>query len=114
TEPVNFITQRFVLMAAFFYLLTLLLYVQYRRSLKKTYLFTALGSGLAAMLCKEFTVTLPVMLVLYEFYFLGNEKAAVRFKRLAPFFAIALVVPFLLLRPSSHMLDVAFIADSKV
>ena len=43
TEPVNFITQRFVLMGTFFYLLTLFLYIQYRCRFKKGYLIASIA-----------------------------------------------------------------------
>ncbi len=113
TEPVNFITQRFVLMGTFFYLMTLFLYIQYRCQFKKRYMFASIGSAIAAMFCKEFAVTLPLMLALYDFYFLSsfNETIWKRCRRLIPFFVIALIVPILLLRTSAEMTPVANIAD---
>ncbi len=50
TEPVNFITQRFVLMATFFYLLTLLLYIQYRCKSEKRYLIASIGAAIRSSL----------------------------------------------------------------
>ena len=87
TEPVNFITQRFVLMGSFFYLLTLFLYIQYRCRSQKRYMIASLGAAIAAMFCKEFVVTLPLMLALYDFYFLDalNETMV---EALQPFIAI--------------------------
>jgi len=116
TEPVNFITQRFVLMGTFFYLLTLFLYIQYRVQSKKRYLIAAMSAALAAMFCKEFVVTLPLMLALYEFYFLEsiNEMIGKRAKHLIPFFVIALIVPLLLFRTPPQAIGVANIANSKV
>ncbi len=112
TEPVNFITQRFVLMGTFFYLLTLILYIQYRGRSQKKYLIAAVFSGIAAMFCKEFVVTLPLMLTLYEFYFLPHENIWKRCRRLLPFFIIVLIVPLLLLRTPPQAVDVANIAES--
>jgi len=57
TEPVNYITQRFVLMGTFFYLLTLILSIQYRCRSQKRFIFASMGAAIAAMLCKEFVVT---------------------------------------------------------
>ena len=116
TEPVNFITQRFVLMGTFFYLLTLLLYIQYRFLLKKNYLFAAMISCLAAMFCKEFTVTLPVMLGVYEFYFLDAlaQPWWKRFRSILPFFIIVLIVPIMLIRTPTQAVGVASIADSNL
>jgi len=125
TEPVNYITQRFVLMGAFFYLLTLVLYIQYRCWSQKNYLIAAFGSAVAAMFCKEFTVTLPLMLTLYELYFLNcHSKAQGRrisiwmrsfasLRMTIPFFVIALIVPILLLRTPKEMIGVASIAESR-
>ncbi len=114
TEPVNSITQRFVLMGAFFYLLTLLLYIQYRCRFQKRYMIASYGAAFAAMFCKEFVVTLPLMLALYEFYFLSSlhETIGKRCRRLIPFFIIVLIVPILLLRTPPQTIAVANIADS--
>ncbi|MBF0490406.1 MAG: tetratricopeptide repeat protein [Candidatus Omnitrophica bacterium] len=116
TEPVNFITQRFVLLGTLFYLLTITFYVKYRSQSKRGYLFLSIFFATLAMFCKEFVVTLPIMLSLYEFYFLGekNEGMWVRLRRLIPFFVVILIIPFLLLRTPSDASIVANIADTKV
>lgn len=116
TEPVNFITQRFVLMGTFFYLLTLFLYIQHRCRKQKKYLLASLVAAMAAMFCKEFVVTLPFMLALYDFYFLSAlaDPWWKRCSRILPFFAIALIVPILLLRTPTEAIGVANIADSKL
>ncbi|MBF0503470.1 MAG: tetratricopeptide repeat protein [Candidatus Omnitrophica bacterium] len=140
TEPVNFITQRFVLMGTFFYLLSLIFYVKSKRhceersdeaiSLKKDfpnvkntarkdtikfYYLCSLISAIAAMFCKEFVVTLPLMLVLWDFYFLEAlaEPRWKRCRRILPFFFIALIVPLLLLKTPKEAIGVANIAQSK-
>ena len=114
TEPVNFITQRFVLMGTFFYLLTMYLYIQYRCRSKKGYLIASCGSAIAAMFCKEFVVTLPVMLILYDFYFLPGETIRKRCTGLLPFFIIVLIVPFLLSRTPPDAIGVANIASANI
>jgi len=116
TEPVNFITQRFVLMGSFFYMLTLYLYIQYRCRSQKKYMIAAVASAIAAMFCKEFVVTLPLMLTLYEFYFLGplTKTWWKRCRRILPFFVIALIVPILLLRTPPEVIGAAKIADSHI
>jgi tetratricopeptide (TPR) repeat protein len=113
TEPVNFITQRFVLMGTFFYLLTLYLYIQYRCRMQKAYMIASMASAIAAMFCKEFVVTLPLMLALYDFYFLDffNETIWKRCRRLIPFFVIVFIVPFLLLRTPPGAIGVSKIAE---
>ncbi len=112
TEPVNFITQRFVLMGTFFYLLTLVLYIQYRCRSQKRYLIAAMVAAIAAMFCKEFVITLPLMLALYDSYFLHKETIWKRCRCLSPFFVIVLIVPLLLLRTPSQAVHVANIAES--
>ena len=61
-------------MGSFFYLASLIFYVKSRLlpfdTRRKFYYTCSLMAALAAMFCKEFTVTLPFMLVMYEFYFL--------------------------------------------
>ncbi len=123
TEPVNFITQRFVLMGSFFYLLSLLLYIKSKdcfgaarlgphagHSLKLAttggYYAGSLIAAAAAMLCKEFTITLPVMLAVYDFYFFAARPS----KRLLPFFFMVLIVPLLLLKTPMEAVSVANIA----
>ena len=71
-------------------------------------------AAIAAMFCKEFVVTLPLMLVLFEFYFLDFliETLWKRSVHLIPFFIIALIVPLLLFRTPPEALGVAAIADS--
>jgi len=123
TETVNSITQRFVLMASFFYLLTIILYIQYRCRSQKRYMILSLISAIAAMFCKEFTVTLPLMLCLYDFYFLNCHsepqgrrisnwmRSFASLRMTIPFFAIALIVPVLLLRTPREAIGPANIAD---
>lgn len=79
-------------------------------------MFASMASAIAAMFCKEFVVTLPIMLALYEFLFLGslNETMWKRCGRLVPFFIIALIVPVLLLRTPPQAIGVAAIADSSI
>lgn len=113
TEAVNYITQRFVLMAAFFYLLALIFYIQYRTLSQKRFLYAGILAALAAMFCKEFAVTLPFMMVMYEFYFFQGKPLA-RIMRLLPFFAVVLIVPILLLKTPSQTVGVADIADSNL
>ncbi len=113
TETVNFITQRFVLLGSFFYLLTVLLFMQFRLHSQIKYLVGALGSALSAMFCKEFTVTLPLMLALCDIYFLSDlrESRGKRFKFLIPFLLMICVIPFTLLKTSTKTTGAASIAS---
>jgi tetratricopeptide (TPR) repeat protein len=72
TQSVSYIVQRMNLMAAFFCLLTLLLYIYARLSQNRTKRRFLLGGGLLAFLLalgsKENSITLPFFIFLYEWY----------------------------------------------
>jgi len=98
TQAVTYLTQRFTSLAACFFLLSLLLYIKARTGLPGSRRFGAYAGSLlaavAAMLTKEFTVTLPVVIALYELSFLDG-KARDRVKVLAPFAVTLAIIPAL-------------------
>jgi protein O-mannosyl-transferase len=99
TQAVTYISQRFTVLAAFFYLLSLLLYIRFRTSppsrKRSAYYAVGLGSAVAAMLTKEFTFTLPIIIALFEItFFSGNGRNRIR--TLIPFAAALLIIPVLI------------------
>ena len=98
TQPVNYIIQRATLLAAFFYLATLGLYVKARTLQErsgcsrqwKMYYCVSLVTALVSVFSKEMAISLPLSICLYEIFFLKFKRS---FKFLFPFLAIALVVP---------------------
>ena len=108
TQAVSFITQRFVPMAAFFYLSTLILYIKARLTGENIFFILAFIVMVAGMFTKEWMITLPLMLIVYEFYFFGHWKYN-GFKRLIlglAFSLAILVLPLaILLSPSGTMLN---------
>jgi tetratricopeptide (TPR) repeat protein len=116
TEPVNFITQRFVLLASTFYLGAIILYLRSRTEHLPYGLVGSLACTLAAMFCKEFVITLPFTLALTEFFFLNHlgENVVRRTLRLLPFLATALIIPMLLLRTPNNPVPVAQIANINI
>jgi len=74
TESVTYIISRTELLAAFFYLATFLLFIKGTRSGKFAYSIGAFFTSLLAMGSKEWAVTLPAMLLLYDFLFLSDSK----------------------------------------
>ena len=98
TQAVTYISQRFASLAAFFYLLSFLLYLRSSRSPAGRWRTAAYGgalvSAVAAMLTKEFTITLPFMLALYDMTFLPGSIRD-RIRRLAPFAATLAIIPAL-------------------
>ncbi|MFO8048887.1 MAG: tetratricopeptide repeat protein, partial [Desulfosudaceae bacterium] len=84
TQSVTYIVQRINSLAALFYLMALWFYVKFRLSLKnkEPVRFTsspvlpaaaALGCGLLALLSKQNSASLPVIILLYEWYFFQNR-----------------------------------------
>jgi len=80
TEAVTYIVQRAASMATMFYIVTLCLYIKSRISVgagSKTapiYYTCALITAIIAMFTKETAITLPLMILLYEYYFLKTKK----------------------------------------
>jgi tetratricopeptide (TPR) repeat protein len=114
TEAVNSMTQRFVLMGSFFYLLAFYLYSVFVNEAKRSFYISSLIAAIAAMFCKEFTITLPLMLTIYQFWYSeqkeGSSKKSSDCPCLLPFFAAALIVPTLLLRTPHETIRAANIA----
>ena len=104
TQAVSYITQRLVSLTAFFYLLTLVLYLRARKeaafgpfsSRHLLFYIPALLSCVAGQKTKEIAATLPFMLAFVEVLFLSGERKR-RLLYLLPFLATALIVPLTLL-----------------
>jgi Tfp pilus assembly protein PilF len=98
THAVTYITSRFVLMASFFFLLSLFLYTRSVLSgvsgWKLPLYILSIVSALAAMLCKEFTFTLPVIIVLFDLFFLQGGLRD-RIRRVAPISLTIFIIPIL-------------------
>jgi Tfp pilus assembly protein PilF len=96
TQAVTYISQRFASLAALFYLLSLFSYIKSRTSSsgqgRYGWYLTAIISAIFAMLTKEFTITLPIIVCLYEFTFLSSTRRE-RIRVLAPFAVILLIIP---------------------
>jgi tetratricopeptide (TPR) repeat protein len=106
TEAVTYVFQRQASLVAFFYLLSLLLYVQGRllsvgqksASGRVTLLFVAsLISTVLAMKTKENAITLPLVITIYEFFFF-NGKIKTRVLRLIPWFLTMAIIPVALMQ----------------
>ncbi len=105
TQAVNYITQRFTSLAAFFYLLSIVLYLKARltRSTGREWFFYVLSliSCLLAQKTKEIAFTLPILILFIEFAFIRAEGS---FKgsavRVIPFLLSLLIIPLTLLAES--------------
>jgi len=72
TEAVTYIISRTELLATFFYLAALLLFVQGTQKRAPLYYVGVFFSALLAIGSKEWAVTLPAMLMLYDYLFLSE------------------------------------------
>jgi len=72
TESVTYIITRTELLATFFYLATFLLFIKGTEKNKYLYYVGATFTSLCAMGSKEWAVTLPAVLILYDYLFLAG------------------------------------------
>ena len=88
TQAVTYISQRFTLLAAFFYLTTLILY------LRRTFIsyLLSLLTLILAMLSKENSYTLPLAILVTDLFFSGGIEVKNRFFRILPYFLISAAV----------------------
>ncbi len=96
TEAVTFIWQRTASMATMFYLASLCLYVKSRFIPKKSYYIGSLITAILAMFTKETAITLPIMILIYEYCFFNNKENGGTIKRrhlLTPFLLTILIIP---------------------
>lgn len=98
TQAVTYIVQRFTSLAAFFYLLSLVMYIKWRlvtqnieNGTRNTLYTASLFSAILAIKTKEISFTLPIMMATYEFMFF-NGKIRKKVLYLIPFFLVMLIV----------------------
>lgn len=101
TEAVTYIFQRLASLVSMFYLLSLVLFIKGRLASRQAdklvsresgTLLLSLVSAVLAMKTKENALTLPVIIVLYEFLFFSGPLKA-RALKLVPFLLTMLIVP---------------------
>lgn len=74
TESVTYIISRTELLAAFFYLASFLLFIRGAETGKFSYVAGCFLTSLLAMGSKEWAVTLPAMLILYDYLFIAEGR----------------------------------------
>ncbi|GAB4434918.1 MAG: hypothetical protein OHK0040_06020 [bacterium] len=111
TQVVTYIWQRVVSIATFFYLLSLLFYVKWRfanKGFSMGFYVLSLICAVLAMFSKEIAITLPVIILLYEFTLLsGNIK-----KRLA--FTIPHLLTIFIIPVTAYFAKRLYVADSSI
>lgn len=96
-ENVRWITERWDLSMCFFYVLALLLFMRYKRRGGRRYLLVLSAALFAVSLCsKEMAFSFPLMILLYDFYYLYGFKGIwpLKWRRVLvhlPFWATALL-----------------------
>lgn len=108
TEAVSYIVQRSTSLAAFLCLVSLCFYIKSRllesgsalSNSWKSYYAASLITMIMAMFTKEMTIIFPLIILLYDFFFLRAGKA-VYWRRLAPFFITMPIIPFTMLAAKS-------------
>ncbi len=108
TEAVTYIVQRAASMGTLFYLASLCLYVQSRLlqdkdsswRLGRFYYICSLVTAIMAMFTKETAITLPLMILLYEFSFLKSRRA-LNWRHLVPFLLTIFIIPLTMLLTKS-------------
>ncbi|HLF17512.1 MAG TPA: tetratricopeptide repeat protein [Candidatus Omnitrophota bacterium] len=99
TSAVTYVVQRAALLATFFYVLTLTLYILFTLTKKAPYYLLALLAAFLGIFSKPLIMTLPLSLALYEICFPQSQKEPLknRLCRLTPFFLMMLLVPGILI-----------------
>jgi hypothetical protein len=90
TESVTYIISRSETVTTFFYLLTILLFIKGVRSGRFGYSLAAMVTSLLAMQSKEWAVTLPAIVLLYDYLFLAEGKVRPVLSRWYSYVLIAL------------------------
>lgn len=103
SEVVNYITARSSVMCAFFYLLAFYFWIRFRNVVAVAttpYYLASLLFFLLAMLTKEIAITLPMILWLYDLYFVPVKSKVQHIKRLTAYlpFVLSVAIPYLVLR----------------
>ncbi len=107
-QAVTYIWQRAASMAALFYLASLSFYVKSRllqadepsAGLGRFYYIFSLITAIVAMFTKENTITLPLVILLYEFIFFEAKKG-LNWRHISPFLFTIFIIPLTMLLTKS-------------
>jgi hypothetical protein len=95
TQSVTYIVQRMNSMAALFYIMAMLFYLKARLNPERTkrilFFSVAFISGLLALGTKQNTITLPIFILLYEWYFFQDLRLKISKKQIFWIATICLV-----------------------
>ncbi len=90
TEAVTYIITRTELLATFFYLATFLLFIKGAKTKRSSYYAGAFFTAALSMGSKEWAVTLPALLMIYDYLFIAEGKISVVASRWMVYVAVAI------------------------
>jgi protein O-mannosyl-transferase len=90
TEAVTYIITRTELLATLFYLATFLLFIKGARTKRSSYYIGAFFTAALSMGSKEWAVTLPALLMLYDYLFIAEGKVGLVASRWMVYVAVAI------------------------
>jgi protein O-mannosyl-transferase len=112
TQAVTYVIQRMTSLAAFFCLLSLTSYIDARLKQESkevgkslAWFIVAVAAAVAAMKTKEIAFTLPVVIALYDFLFLGGNLRK-RLLFLTPLLLTMLIIPLSLISTKTPLAEV--------
>ena len=127
TEAVSYISQRYESLASLFYLCSLLAYIEARLAgqqramsneqraesnelptTRYTLYAASIISGILAIYSKEIAITLPVVMLLYDFYFLEDRPFLRRVAGPGIFIGLSLITGILIISGFSKSIDAGF------
>jgi len=95
TQAVTYIVQRGTSLATLFYLLSLLSFILGRERKRIIYYVCSVIAGLLALASKQIAVTLPLIVLLYDFYFYRDQDRD-KVREVLPFYLVLLALPLVL------------------
>lgn len=87
-ETVASATFREDLLVTFFYITSLVFYIRFSSTSKKTYYFISFLAFFFALLSKEMAATLPLVLIIYDYFLSGKPFSWKRWLFYAPFWSL--------------------------
>jgi len=89
TEVVSWISGRSSVLCLFFYLGALIFYIRFLKESKKAYLAVSAAFYAVSLFSKEMAISLPLLLIAYDFHFPDKATFRQRLYRYAPFVLLA-------------------------
>lgn len=88
TEAVAWISGRSSVLFLFFYLSSLIFYIRFSNESKRIYHIVSILFFLFSLFSKEMSVTLPLILIVYDIHFSKKQNMRRRIRKYAPYFAL--------------------------